>query len=229
MKIGVIASSGGSVIQEIYRILRENNENIDFIVVTDRPCGIEDFCERKNIAWTRIIEKDQELFSQKANQFFLDNGGVTFILLFFLRLIGKSVFQNYATFNIHPSILPAFKGFNPIEKAVKNSAKFFGATIHLVDSSVDGGKIVGQIISPLIDKDMEILNKTSFLHKVYLTLVIIELIQNESIIINLKHCDYEWQKIPSYNYMANPALVKQEYINSFNFLLEKEGINFFKL
>ena len=46
--------------------------------------------------------------------------------------------------NIHPSLLPSFKGARAIEQAMEYGVKLFGATIHYVDASLDGGRIIAQ-------------------------------------------------------------------------------------
>ena len=44
--------------------------------------------------------------------------------------------------NIHPSLLPKYKGLNTHERAIKNNEKFSGCTVHLVNSKLDSGKII---------------------------------------------------------------------------------------
>ena len=46
--------------------------------------------------------------------------------------------------NIHPSLLPKYKGLNTHERAIKNSDKYSGCTVHFVSSKLDSGKIVNQ-------------------------------------------------------------------------------------
>ena len=46
--------------------------------------------------------------------------------------------------NIHPSLLPKYKGLNTHEKAIKNKDKFSGCTVHFVDKKLDSGKIIMQ-------------------------------------------------------------------------------------
>ena len=46
--------------------------------------------------------------------------------------------------NIHPSLLPAFKGAHAIEEAVAYGVKVYGVTIHWVDATLDGGRIIAQ-------------------------------------------------------------------------------------
>jgi len=50
----------------------------------------------------------------------------------------------YNIINIHPSLLPKFKGLNTHERVIKNKEKFSGCTVHFVNSKLDSGKIILQ-------------------------------------------------------------------------------------
>ena len=64
----------------------------------------------------------------------------------FMRILSPGFIQAFANriLNIHPSLLPAFPGVNPPYQAWEHGAKISGATVHLVDESLDGGPIVRQ-------------------------------------------------------------------------------------
>lgn len=64
----------------------------------------------------------------------------------YMRLIGDTLLARYRgrIINIHPSLLPAFKGKNAVEQALEYGVKVLGVTIHYVDESLDGGKIIAQ-------------------------------------------------------------------------------------
>src|SRR3989441_6430005 len=57
--------------------------------------------------------------------------------------------------NIHPSLLPAFPGFDAQRQALEHGVKFTGCTVHFVDETVDGGPIIAQRIVPVLDDDTE--------------------------------------------------------------------------
>ena len=63
-----------------------------------------------------------------------------------MRIVGKTLLDAFAgrIVNLHPSLLPAFKGARAIEQALEYGVKVFGATIHYVDESLDGGRIIAQ-------------------------------------------------------------------------------------
>ena len=56
----------------------------------------------------------------------------------FIRLFGNEIV------NIHPSLLPKYKGLNTHQKALKNNEKYSGCTVHYVADKVDSGKIILQ-------------------------------------------------------------------------------------
>ena len=64
----------------------------------------------------------------------------------YMRYIGKVLLDNYEgrMINIHPALLPSFKGAHGILDAFNYGVKVFGVTVHYVDSGVDSGKIIMQ-------------------------------------------------------------------------------------
>lgn len=77
----------------------------------------------------------------------MDKLGVDLVCLAgYMRIIGDVLLARYAgkIINIHPALLPAFKGAHAVEDAVAYGVKVFGITIHWVDQTLDGGKIIAQ-------------------------------------------------------------------------------------
>ena len=64
----------------------------------------------------------------------------------FMKILSKSFIKNFKgkILNIHPSLLPKYKGLNTHEKAIKNKDKYSGCTVHFVNSRLDSGKIINQ-------------------------------------------------------------------------------------
>ncbi len=64
----------------------------------------------------------------------------------YMRIVGPTLLDAYKgrIINVHPSLLPAFKGARAIEQALEYGVKIFGVTIHYVDSELDSGTIIDQ-------------------------------------------------------------------------------------
>ena len=74
-----------------------------------------------------------------------------------MRIVGETLLKAYSgqIINLHPALLPAFKGARAIEQALEYGVKIFGATIHYVDESLDGGKIIAQRAVEYDGNDLE--------------------------------------------------------------------------
>ena len=64
----------------------------------------------------------------------------------YMRIVGDVLLGAYGgrIINIHPSLLPSFKGAHAVEDAVAYGVKVYGITIHWVNADLDGGKIIAQ-------------------------------------------------------------------------------------
>ena len=63
-----------------------------------------------------------------------------------MRILSKKFIKNFKgkILNIHPSLLPKYKGLNTHQRAIENNEKFSGCTVHYVTSKLDSGKIILQ-------------------------------------------------------------------------------------
>ncbi len=73
------------------------------------------------------------------------------VLAGFMRILGADFIQHYAgrLINIHPSLLPAFKGLNTHAQALAAGAREHGASVHFVTSDLDGGPVIAQARVPV--------------------------------------------------------------------------------
>ena len=90
----------------------------------------------------------------------------------FMKVLSPFIIKKWKNkiINVHPSLLPSFKGLNTHERALNSCTKKSGCTIHFVDESLDGGPIIAQVPT-VIDKKMtskELSNKILKMeHKIY--------------------------------------------------------------
>src|SRR6056300_56889 len=64
----------------------------------------------------------------------------------FMKILSKRFIKNFKgkILNIHPSLLPKYKGLNTHERAIRNKDKYSGCTVHFVNSRLDSGEIINQ-------------------------------------------------------------------------------------
>jgi len=94
----------------------------------------------------RIFDFKNALSEKKAiNELKKDNIDLI-CLAGFMKILSKNFINNFKgkILNIHPSLLPKYKGLNTHEKAIKNKDKYSGCTVHFVNSKLDSGKIINQ-------------------------------------------------------------------------------------
>ncbi len=74
-----------------------------------------------------------------------------------MKILSKKIINIYKNriLNIHPSLLPKYKGLNTHKRVIKNKEKFTGCTVHLVNSKLDSGKIILQKKVRVLKKDNE--------------------------------------------------------------------------
>ena len=176
MRIGIIGSSGGSVAREL--IAAAGLES-DFFILTDRDCGLELLAKEQSLPHVRIGAADNSQFSLEAKNFFDRQGGVDLVLLFYSRLVTSELYDRYRTFNLHPSLLPEYSGFDAIERAYADEVKRFGVTLHQVDETIDGGPVIGQVSSCLKPgSTLRHMRHVSFVQKTHLALYLLDIFKS---------------------------------------------------
>ena len=77
------------------------------------------------------------------------------VLAGFMKILSHGFIQEYESriINIHPSLLPSFKGLNAIQRAYERGVKISGCTVHWVSKGVDEGKIIAQLPVRVMDSD----------------------------------------------------------------------------
>ncbi len=79
------------------------------------------------------------------------------VLAGFMRLLGKGFLDEFPekVINIHPSLLPAFRGLDAQKQALEYGVRYTGCTVHFVDEGTDTGPIIGQRVVPVMPDDTE--------------------------------------------------------------------------
>ena len=95
----------------------------------------------------KIFNFDKKIINEKEILTLLKKNKIDLICLAgFMKILSKNFIKNFKgkILNIHPSLLPKFKGLNTHLRAIKNKEKYSGCTVHYVNSKLDSGKIILQ-------------------------------------------------------------------------------------
>lgn len=129
------------------------------IVISNRP-------EAAGLAWAKAqglpvlaldhkLYADREHFESQLNAVLTVAGVEIVALAGFMRLMTAGFVEQWRDrmLNIHPSLLPAFKGLNTHERALAAGVRIAGCTVHLVRPEMDEGPILAQAAVPVLDGD----------------------------------------------------------------------------
>lgn len=167
MKIGFMATGCGGALDAALSLTKIIHPNACFIGFSDRHCGALEVL-KKHCAVTSLHESTCNVeISENAYKLFRNNSCDSIILLY-SRLITEKLHDRFSCYNVHPSLLPAYKGFGAVEGAFYGNAKALGVTIHRVDGSVDAGPINCQVKTVPTKKNIKYWKSLSFLMKVLL-------------------------------------------------------------
>ena len=147
IRTAVFISGTGSNLENLikFSLKKKSPICIKFIVSDNKAKGL--FFARKykikNIIFNFINEDKVEgkiLDSLKKNKINL------ICLAGFMKILSKDFIKlfNGKIMNIHPSLLPKYKGLNTHQRAIKNREKYSGCTVHFVNSKLDSGRIILQ-------------------------------------------------------------------------------------
>ena len=123
------------------------------LVFADRACAAVDWAAEHGIPTIVIPGGDDEAIDEAL-------AGATpdaIVLAGYMRVVGSRVLARYRgrILNTHPSLLPAFPGAHAVRDALSHGSTVTGATVHLVDETLDGGPIVAQDAVPVLAGDDE--------------------------------------------------------------------------
>jgi phosphoribosylglycinamide formyltransferase-1 len=220
MRVGVLCSSGGSAFGEVLRA----RPDVEFVLVTDRPCGAEAIADQHAVARTRLDWHDHESFSRRAAEAFERLGPPDFVVMFYSRLVTPALLSRLAVLNIHPSLLPAFPGMSAVRQAHRAGARCLGCTLHVAVPLLDAGPIIAQCCQPIgPGDDLATLERRSFVHKVALMLLAIDMVARGD--LGLAPLRIMRQRARAPGALINPALSDRDE-RAVRALQQREGIAF---
>ena len=147
IKTAVFISGTGSNLKSLIKFSKLNKSPIIIKMI------ISNTSKSKGLQYAKIYKIKKKVFdfkntlSEKKVIFELKKNNINLICLAgFMKILSKNFIENFKgkILNIHPSLLPKYKGLNTHERAINNKDKYSGCTVHFVNSRLDSGKIINQ-------------------------------------------------------------------------------------
>lgn len=155
-RVGVLISGRGSNMMALVEAARDPDYPAEIIcVVSNKPdaAGLA-YARAQGIAAHCINHKafaSREAFDAALNDYLQSQRLDIVCCAGFMRIMTPVLLAPWAgqMLNIHPSLLPAYKGLHTHERAIADGAKFSGCTVHFVTEELDGGPIIAQSAVPI--------------------------------------------------------------------------------
>jgi phosphoribosylglycinamide formyltransferase 1 len=156
INVGVFISGRGSNLKELIKYSKKNNTNwkIKLVISNKKEAKGLAFAKNNKII-NYAIEKKKLQFEKKALSYLKKNKINLLCLSGFMRILSKDFIQKckFKIINIHPSLLPKYKGLNTHERAIKAGDKYAGSTVHYVTAKLDSGKKILQTRIKILKRD----------------------------------------------------------------------------
>jgi len=148
IKTAVFISGAGSNLKSLIKFsrLKKSPISINLIISNNHKSKGLSFAQIFKIK-KKTYNFKRKIYAEKKILFDLKKNKIDLVCLAgFMKVLSKNFIKNFdgKILNIHPSLLPKFKGLNTHERAIKNKEKYSGCTVHFVNSKLDSGKIILQ-------------------------------------------------------------------------------------
>ena len=152
----VFISGNGSNLKSLIKSSRDYNFPITIQLIISNNANAKGilFAKRYSIPYKFFPSDNKEKF-ERNSLFEIKKRKIKFLCLAgFMKILSNNFIKafGYKIINIHPSLLPKYKGLNPHKRVLKGGEKYSGCTVHLVTPKLDSGKIILQK-KILIDKN----------------------------------------------------------------------------
>ena len=154
-KVSFLISGSGSNLLEI---LKKNHNNKDFKIITiisnnNISTKIKSYVDK---FYKDVLVREYQRTLQKNNFYDTD----VIFSVGYMRVIEKSIIENFDVKNLHPSILPNYKGLMSQKRMLINNEKYYGFTIHKVSPELDDGQTISNKTKKINTKnELELMKK----------------------------------------------------------------------
>jgi len=149
MRLGIMCSGNGTNFENIVRTCRE--DEVVVMVHNKKKCGAAKRAEKLGIPHTQMSSKNEDTIIQIMQAWKVD----LIVLAGWMRIITPKLIDAFPNqiINLHPSLLPKYKGLHAIERALESGDQVTGVSVHYVNEELDGGEIIMQEEVPILPDD----------------------------------------------------------------------------
>jgi len=159
LRVSVFISGRGTNLKSLINFSKRKSSPIKVVlIITNNKNAKGIHFAKKNKIKSLFINYKNKNNAESKILINLKSHNINFICLAgFMKILSKKIINIYKNriLNIHPSLLPKYKGLNTHKRVIKNKEKFTGCTVHLVNSKLDSGKIILQKKVRVLKKDNE--------------------------------------------------------------------------
>lgn len=160
MRLGIMASGSGSNFEAIAQAIadRQLNAQIQTLIYNNPSAGVVSRAKRFDIVPQLLDHRqftNREALDRAIVQH-LQAAAVDWVIMAgWMRIVTPVLINAFPNriLNIHPSLLPSFRGIRAVEQALAAGVKVTGCTVHLVVPEVDAGEIIIQAVVPVLPND----------------------------------------------------------------------------
>ena len=140
MRLGIMCSGSGSNFENIVRTCRE--DEVVLMIYNRKECGAKERAIKLGISHVHIKSVNEDEIIQLFQAWRVD----LIVLAGWMRVVSSKMIEAFPNriINIHPSLLPKYKGLNAVQQALDSDDLVTGCTVHYVTEELDSGAIICQ-------------------------------------------------------------------------------------
>ena len=149
MRLGIMCSGNGTNFENIVTNPICKEHEVVLMIHNTKQCGAVKRAAKWGIPHVRIPHKEEDRMIEMFKVWNVD----LIILAGYMRVLKNPSAFPCPIINVHPSLLPKYKGLNVVERAMEAGEKVTGCTVHYVNEELDGGEIILQGEVPILPED----------------------------------------------------------------------------
>ena len=147
MRLGVMCSGNGTNFENILRTCTK--DEVVIMIHNKKKCGAVKRAEKFGVPHCYINAKEEDRMVELFRTWRVD----LIVLAGYMRVIKDPDAFPAPIINVHPSLLPKYKGLHAVEQAIDSGDDVTGCTVHYVNEELDGGEIILQGEVPILPED----------------------------------------------------------------------------